>query len=116
MIKSLTLPGLEHPNLSAEVLARQARTVGDEEEKLIIAYLRNGRVDAASPGVAFDILSDEKKVIGTGDALSDGTWWWPDYLAYYVETYHFTLPEEFLAHGRAQGWKMPSRRKKTKST
>ena len=40
--------------------------------------------------------------------LSEGVWAWPEGLAIYVERFAVRLPEEFLAHARAKGFRISS--------
>jgi len=41
---------------------------------------------------------------------TDGEWIWPGVAAYYVARYHVRLPEEFIAHAEAAGWRIDGAR------
>ena len=80
--------------------------VGGPVDSRVVEYLRAGRNVAASSGVAYDVLDPgHKGMIGTTDEMTDGEWCWIQALPYYVETYGLILPEAFLRHAAANGWK-----------
>jgi hypothetical protein len=79
-------------------------TVPQEDEALITAYLKNGRGTEASSRIVVDAFDVSKK-IGLLAIQTDDVWNWPNVLAYYVETYHCRLPEEFVEHMRKRGWR-----------
>lgn len=76
------------------------------KEKLV-AYLRAGAMMTYSPGLVDDVLDDTHRAIGSAGSLTDGTYAWPEVLAYYVERYNIALPDEFLRHAAALGWRVP---------
>jgi hypothetical protein len=80
-----------------------------EDEQHIIHYLDHGVVLAASAGIAYDVLSDQRKVIGTPHIMTDGEWTWSAVLSYYVRYYHCRLPDEFIHHMRSKQWSPPSK-------
>lgn len=47
-------------------------------------------------------------VAGGSGILTDGAYYWRGDTADYVEHYRVGLPDEFLRHGRAQGWVPPT--------
>ncbi|MFC4157924.1 hypothetical protein [Chitinimonas lacunae] len=78
------------------------------EKTELLAYLKEGVLYAAAPGVGVDVLDSTGKLSGVAHALTDGKWMWPADLAYYVEFYNVSLPEDFLGDLRKRKWKMPS--------
>lgn len=69
-----------------------------------IAYLENGHFLMIAPTVLTDVLSDEQKFIGTLAIQTDGEWAWPSDLAYYVNNYGISLPQEFIRHMSDNAW------------
>jgi hypothetical protein len=39
--------------------------------------------------------------------ITDGVWVWPEYLEYYVATYHVELPKAFVRHMEQSSWTAP---------
>lgn len=89
-------------------LAAAVGTATSEEAQNVAAYLRSGVLLAYSPGIERDVLDKQHPIIGSGHIFSDGTWEWSEVLAHYVETYRVHLRDEFVAHARALGWKVPA--------
>ncbi|MDI2129045.1 hypothetical protein [Yinghuangia seranimata] len=73
----------------------------------LAAYLDGGVWLAISTSSAPDVLSGNDRVAGRRGIRTDGTWWWPGELGYYVRTYRVALPAEFAAHARSRGWHAP---------
>ena len=71
-----------------------------------IRYLDSGALLISSPGIVFDQLCDEERIIGSLDILTDGTWAWPSDLIYYLKHYKVELPKEFLEHMLKNDWKL----------
>ncbi|RAO23685.1 hypothetical protein ONO86_01996 [Micromonospora noduli] len=69
-------------------------------------YLKNGSVVAAASGYVFDELAPDRPEIAPLSILTDGEWSWPSDLSYYVQKYQVGLPEEFLQHAAARGWRV----------
>lgn len=93
---------------SAEISLRDAR--GSLVEHLVapvVGYLTGGCTLAAAAGYAFDELHPARPEIAPLAILTDREWSWPNDLPYYVETYRVGLPEEFLRHAEALGWRPP---------
>lgn len=62
----------------------------------ILKFLEAGSEDAAAAGSFYDVMMDPPQQIAPLIALTDGTWVWPNYLAYYVRQYRVSLPQEFV--------------------
>jgi hypothetical protein len=62
----------------------------------------------ATMGPGTDVLSPAGPRIDPPHLLTDGVWYWPLDLAYYVERYHVALPAPFVAHMQACGWRPPA--------
>lgn len=81
------------------------------EEGKIVTYLRQGEVIGLYPdrSLSLDVLSPPGR-LGAEERVtaiqSDGVWAWWGALAYYVERYHVRLPEEFIQHAEANGWRI----------
>lgn len=86
------------------VEARGKRTSNHRHE--VVAYLKAGRLLVMSPGIVRDYF-DRGSVAGTRSIRTDGTFAWPDSLAFYVERYAIELPADFEQHMAAQHWHMP---------
>ena len=78
------------------------------DEERITHYLRDGFGLWGCGGVERDILNPGAEIYLDLDIFTDGVWKWPAYLAYYVETYHARLPEQFVANMRANNWTVPA--------
>ncbi|MGQ5261672.1 hypothetical protein ACTWLT_13005 [Micromonospora sp. ZYX-F-536] len=93
---------------SAEIGLADAR--GKLAEHLVapvVGYLNAGSTLAAAAGHTFDELDPARPEIAPLAILTDGEWFWPSDLPYYVETYRVGVPEEFLRHAEASGWRPP---------
>ena len=60
----------------------------------ILAYLDKGEIILASPGRAIDVLSGEE-INQTNNILTDGEYYWPSSLGYYIRKYNLRIPKEF---------------------
>lgn len=69
-------------------------------KEIILSYLDNGVVFAASFGLIEDVISGE--IIGPQSMLTDGIWIWGSDLSTYVKKYNVKLPEEFVE--RVKRW------------
>jgi hypothetical protein len=71
-----------------------------DELKIVIEYLKNGTVAVDYGGCAFNRMdhSDELNPRLGSAELTDGYWYWPEGLAYYLEEYKVALPPEFIEH------------------
>ncbi|MWP62727.1 hypothetical protein [Gilliamella sp. Pas-s25] len=67
-------------------------------------YLKKGVVLMISPQITEDILSDERKKIGTLCIQTDGIWAWPSDLTYYTLNYNILLPSEFIEYMANNNW------------
>ncbi|NQU20851.1 MAG: hypothetical protein HQ567_06175 [Candidatus Nealsonbacteria bacterium] len=73
----------------------------------IVRYLKSGIRINEDLGFSHCRFSDGPPDEMMGDAeLTDGVWLWPEGLAVYVERYHVKLPAEFVAHMRANDYRM----------
>jgi hypothetical protein len=86
-----------------------------EMQDKVPAYLRGGYVlgylmgadlpDPFDPGARANPLI-EGKLEGGANPMTDGTWFWPAGLIYFVEKYNLRLPQEFVEHAAATGWRV----------
>jgi hypothetical protein len=68
-------------------------------------YLRGGTAVVTTGVLTDDVLSPDKKGVAPLAVLTDGAWFWPAELAYYVETYQCELPPDFVDHMRRAGFR-----------
>jgi hypothetical protein len=75
--------------------SRRTRSESD-----IVKYLRSGHMLVGVMEWLTDCIDGSSFVEGSGAAspLTDGTWIWRQDLAYYVEKYHISLADNFVAH------------------
>jgi hypothetical protein len=85
------------------LLASRGRRMPANKED-VVGYLRGGRMATFSPGYVADYF-DGTRDAGTHSTRTDGTFTWPDYLAFYVDEYDVELPQEFEAFMEARGWR-----------
>lgn len=88
-------------------LRNLAKESPQEHEDKLVSYLENGTQLFCTLLAVFDYLSNEEKFVGDPSIKTDGTWFWRQYLAYFVKTYHFRLPQEFVDHAKSNNWKVP---------
>lgn len=98
---------LPHGQPDGPSLRAALRDDADPLEPEIVAYLRGGATLATTGRMADDVISSEEDIAPLA-ILTDGEWMWPADLAYYVETYHVRLPQDFIEHIASQGWEPPS--------
>lgn len=68
-----------------------------KNKNTIIKYLHSGNIDTVCMQEAQDVFTGES--IGFRDyGRSDGTYKWPECLAYYVDKYNLQLPDDFIQH------------------
>lgn len=94
--------GDDAPSL-ADLRGKRDRTAKAE----VLAYLRGAKKFVHSPGYERDHF-DQASVAGTKSLLTDGTYAWPEFLAYYVDRYDVELPADFERHVAERGWRLPS--------
>jgi hypothetical protein len=83
------------------------RTEPHPHEQQILDYLGDGVCAAACGGVMPDPVDPNLPEMLGLDIKSDGVWEWPQYLPYFVRTYHLTLLDEFVEHMKANDWRVP---------
>jgi hypothetical protein len=74
----------------------------------IVAYLRGGIGLAGVGRYVEDVLDPTARPALTPSPKTDGVWLWREDLAHYVARHHVALPDEFVAHMRANGWAVPA--------
>jgi hypothetical protein len=84
--------------------ARGKRSAANKDR--VLHYLRTAKRLTFSPGVDRDYF-DPSKHSDPWSTWSDGTYAWPQLLAYYLEHYDVELPAEFERHMEALGWQPP---------
>ena len=81
----------------------------------VIYYLRSGYIYAIPiGGGARDHLDPSQRanpeidgrMVAACTEMTDGEWYWPAALIYYVEKYNLRLPAEFVAHAAQHGWRV----------
>ncbi|MFD5633754.1 hypothetical protein ACFWJM_06360 [Streptomyces sp. NPDC127077] len=90
------------------LLKDSVRPGGEPDEAEIIGYLGRGAGIWAETSAGSDVLDPEGPVMsGIGSLYTDGTWLWRQDLAYYLGTYHVSLPRDFLTHVRKARYRVP---------
>ena len=99
---------LPHGDPEGGSLIQSMGTEALPNEARIVEYLQGAAILVATSGPVEDVLDPSAGNVAVPNIATDGTWMWPMDLPYYVERYHVSLPEEFLAHGEATGWRLPN--------
>jgi len=74
----------------------------------IVGYLRSGVRIREYLGFSWCRFEGGPPEDQMGNAdLSDGTWVWPEGLSIYVSQFSVTLPDDFVAHMRANDFRVP---------
>lgn len=73
----------------------------------IVNYLENGVGIIICAGSVDDVINPEKGSAGIPSVLTDGIWFWPGDLAYYVKNYKVALADDFITTMKQNGWKNP---------
>ena len=88
-------------------LRRLIKPLPNENESRIVSYLENGKKLFLTPLAVYDWLGDENKFISGASICTDGTWFWREYLSYFVKTYHFQLQDNIINHMINNNWAIP---------
>lgn len=72
----------------------------------ICHYLDSGLEFVVSPGIVNDIIHPERGTAGTSSTFTDGEWFWPGDLSYYVRNYHLKLPDAFIKTMEKNSWEV----------
>ena len=78
------------------------------DEDKIVSYLESGTQLFATLLAIYDDFGEAEKFVGGPSIVTDGVWFWRSYLPYFVKTYHFRLPPEFVEHAKGNDWKVPN--------
>ncbi|HEY9101404.1 hypothetical protein [Chitinimonas sp.] len=81
------------------------RFEGDRTQ--LVAYLSAGVPYVVSPGVGHDVIANDGRLSGCYHTLTDGYWFWPADLAYYVQEYGVEVPKVFLDSLSERNWVPP---------
>lgn len=82
--------------------------IARKDRKKVVDYLRSGFVLFAIMEGTTDALNDRFTVSGGSAIHTDGTYYWRNDTAWYVEEYGISLPYTFLAHAEALHWRVPA--------
>lgn len=74
--------------------------------KKVCKYLENGIKVISCAGTVDDIIKPERGTAGIPSILTDGIWYWPGDLAYYVKNYNVSLSSEFIETMQKNDWKI----------
>ena len=79
---------------------------GEDPDKIdnICRYLKSGIEFIVTPGTTDDIIDQKNGIAGIPSIYTDGIWFWPGDLAYYVKNYGLKLPDEFVSTMEKSGW------------
>jgi len=78
------------------------RTLSGQEADELACYLRSGVVVLGVMEIMPDVI-DGSLVAESASLLTDGSWYWRQDLAHYVEKYHVALPTDFIDHVTSVG-------------
>lgn len=98
---------LKHGRADGPSLREAMRDSGKPGESRIAAYLRAAPILLQALGPVTDVFEPNGDYLCAPNIHTDGTYAWPEDLAYYVERYHVALPPDFLAHLAALKWQAP---------
>ena len=73
----------------------------------VASYLRRGALILAIMEYTRDVLDDKFGVSGGSAIVSDGTFYWREDAANYIEEYGIAVPDDVVSHMRDQGWVPP---------
>jgi len=85
------------------------------DQENVLDYLRSGFIYGLAMGGAGRDQIDrsgfanpmiEGRGVSGASELTDGEWYWPAALIYYVEKHNVRLPDEFMAHAARHGWRV----------
>ncbi len=99
---------LKHGTPADPSLRDSLQPSASPDDAKVVAYLRAGVQVLVAPGPIRDALAADHAIIGTLAILTDGVYAWPSDFAHYIERYHAKVPEDFLAHARANTFTVPS--------
>jgi len=68
-----------------------------KEKIKIIEYMKNCKIEAASPAIVTDLINNKNKFTELY-IMTDDKYAWRSDVIYYVEKYDMELPEEFIQH------------------
>ncbi len=98
---------LDHGDDDGPSLVTARRYEASPHAEHIVAYLNAGALFIACAGITNDVLDPEHPIIGAPHIRTDGVYAWPADLAHYVAVHHVALPEAFVRHAEANGWRVP---------
>jgi hypothetical protein len=79
----------------------------EENIEKIVSYLKDGSICTIAFGTSEDVMSTEHEILCSTLTRTDGQYYWPNDLSYYVKKYHVGLPQDFLDHMRKNNWTIP---------
>jgi hypothetical protein len=94
-----------------EFMAAQPR----EHQDQLLAYLRSGYILALPMGADLRDWFDppnkanpmiEGRSLGGVTPLTDGVWFWPAGLIYFIEKYNVLVPQPFIEHAAQNHWQI----------
>jgi hypothetical protein len=86
----------------------------DEQER-VLDYLRSGQILAVPMGADLPDWFDRParanpeiagRRVGGVTPMTDGVWFWPAGLIYFIEKYNVMVPREFVEHAARQSWRV----------
>lgn len=96
------------PEDEAIVLLNELKSgVPRPDQETILKYLRSGTQAFAIPGLAEDLLSPSRAVIGPPHIFTDGEWIWSADLLHYIQHYNVEVPAAFVRRMRERNWTCP---------
>lgn len=97
---------MPHADNTTDSIFDHIKKEDDNRVENICGYLESGIEFIVSPGMVDDVINPEKGPAGITSTYTDGKWFWPGDLAYYVRHYRLKLPDSFIDTMRNSGWKV----------
>ena len=94
--------------ISRDKLTPLIGAIPEGDRRPIAEYLRGGALVFAVMAYTRDKLFGRFGTTGGSSIRTDGRYYWRGDAGDYVETYGIGLPQSFLQHGSAAGWKAPT--------
>lgn len=95
------------PTAVGDSMSLAVRSSSPEWQAAVVRYLRKGIVILDVMERLPDVL-DGSPVEATGSLVTDGTWYWREDLAHYVEKYDLALDARFLAEVASRAYEHPA--------
>jgi hypothetical protein len=87
-----------------EALLESVGELNDQDRARCVQFLRGGTLVLAFMEQTRDVIAERFVVAGGSGIRSDGTYYWRQDAADYIEQHGIGVPDDFLRHCREQRW------------